>query len=111
MRGPSLVTQECEGENETAKHQSVPGALRADVIPKMNLSAGTTMAQLLCECDDWCSDASARLLKHLGLAAHACHPSAGETEAGGSLGLTDQLVKLTPSVPGTVKDPVSKNMR
>lgn len=51
MRGPSLVTQECEGENETAKHQSVPGALRADVISKMNLSAGT-MAQLLCECDD-----------------------------------------------------------
>lgn len=114
MIGLSLVSQECEGENETAKHQSIPGAFRADAISKMNLSAGT-MAQLaksvLCKCDDLRSDVSACLLKHLGLAVHACHPSAEETETGGSLGLTDQSVKLNPSAPGTVKDPVSKNMR
>lgn len=114
MRGLSLVTQECEGENETAKHRDIPGAFRADVISKLNLLAGT-MAQLvknvLCRRADLRSDASARLLKHLGLAAHACHPRAGETETGGSLGFTDQSVKLKRSALGTVKDPVSKNMQ
>lgn len=86
------------------------------MISKLNLLAGT-MAQLvknvLCRRTDLRSDASARLLKHLGLAAHACHPRAGETETGGSLGFTDQSVKvkLKRSAPGTVKDPVSKNMQ
>lgn len=114
VRGLSLVTQECEGENETAKHRNIPGAFRADVISKLNLLAGT-VAQLaknvLCRRADLRSDASARLLKHLGLAAHACHPHAGETETGGSLAFTDQSVKLKRSAPGTGKDPVSKNMR